>query len=78
MVPVLWDKLRCTIVKNDSADIIALLNCAFDAWGNAGVNLRPAQLNSALMITFITASTKPVLQPLSPLMGTCDRRFHDA
>jgi putative glutathione S-transferase len=32
-VPVLWDKERQTIVSNESADIIRMLNSAFDAFG---------------------------------------------
>jgi putative glutathione S-transferase len=31
-VPVLWDKLRKTIVNNESSDIIRMLNSAFDAF----------------------------------------------
>jgi putative glutathione S-transferase len=31
-VPVLWDRERETIVSNESADIIRMLNSAFDAW----------------------------------------------
>ncbi|MDO6763113.1 glutathione S-transferase family protein [Agarivorans sp. 1_MG-2023] len=40
-VPVLWDKFTDTIVNNESADIIEMLNSAFDQWGDASVNLRP-------------------------------------
>lgn len=43
-VPVLWDKQRRTIVNNESADILKMLNSAFDAFGDASVNLRPAEL----------------------------------
>ena len=31
-VPVLWDRERGVIVNNESADILRMLNSAFDAW----------------------------------------------
>jgi putative glutathione S-transferase len=40
-VPVLWDIEARTIVNNESAEIIRMLNHAFDAWGDAGVDLYP-------------------------------------
>ncbi len=40
-VPVLWDKVRGTIVSNESAEIIRMLNGAF---GGAGPDLYPADL----------------------------------
>jgi len=43
-VPILWDKLTNTIVNNESADIIQMLNSAFDEWGNKELNLRPSAL----------------------------------
>ncbi|MHA1523241.1 MAG: glutathione S-transferase family protein, partial [Alphaproteobacteria bacterium] len=43
-VPVLWDKQRNTIVNNESADIMRMLNSAFDAFGDAGVDLYPPAL----------------------------------
>ena len=43
-VPVLWDKQSKTIVNNESADIITMLNSEFDAWGNTQINLRPSDL----------------------------------
>jgi glutathionyl-hydroquinone reductase len=43
-VPVLWDKKEQTIVSNESSEIIRMLNSAFDAWGDASVDLSPPQL----------------------------------
>lgn len=44
-VPVLWDKLTKTIVNNESADIIKMLNCEFDhICENPSLNLRPTHL----------------------------------
>jgi putative glutathione S-transferase len=43
-VPVLWDKQRGTIVSNESADIIRMLNSAFDAFGDASLDFYPAPL----------------------------------
>jgi len=40
-VPVLWDKKTKTIVNNESADIIRMLNTAFDAFGDATVDFYP-------------------------------------
>jgi len=45
-VPVLWDKKRNTIVNNESADIICILNSAFDAFGEVSVDLYPQDLRS--------------------------------
>jgi putative glutathione S-transferase len=45
-VPVLWDKARNTIVSNESADIIRMLNSAFDAFGDADVDFYPAALRA--------------------------------
>jgi putative glutathione S-transferase len=43
-VPVLWDKQRGTIVNNESADIIRMMNSAFDEFGDASVDLYPQEL----------------------------------
>ncbi|WP_462322185.1 glutathione S-transferase family protein [Halochromatium sp.] len=47
-VPVLYDKQRQTIVSNESAEIIRMLNSAFDAWGNADLDLYPAELRAEI------------------------------
>ncbi|MFE1601089.1 glutathione S-transferase family protein [Methylobacterium sp. ID0610] len=44
-VPVLWDKRRNTIVSNESAEIIRMLNGAF---GTAGPDLYPADLRAGI------------------------------
>jgi putative glutathione S-transferase len=43
-VPVLWDKARQTIVCNESAEIIRMLNSAFDAFGDASLDFYPEPL----------------------------------
>jgi putative glutathione S-transferase len=40
-VPVLWDRERGTIVSNESADIIRMLNSAFDAWARRADDFSP-------------------------------------
>jgi putative glutathione S-transferase len=47
-VPVLWDKHQGTIVNNESSEIIRMLNSAFDAFGDATVDLYPMQLRPAV------------------------------
>ena len=47
-VPVLWDKQRDTIVSNESAEIIRMLNSAFDAWGDASVDFYPEALRGEI------------------------------
>jgi putative glutathione S-transferase len=47
-VPVLWDRERETIVNNESSEIIRIFNSAFDAWGDAGLDLYPAPLRPAI------------------------------
>ena len=43
-VPVLWDKQTNTIVNNESADLLRIVNRAFDEWGDASVDLTPEAL----------------------------------
>lgn len=43
-VPILWDKATGTIVNNESADIIRMLNRAFDAFTEDRTDYYPAEL----------------------------------
>ncbi len=43
-VPVLWDKERRTIVNNESADILRMLNSGFGALADGAVDLYPEDL----------------------------------
>ncbi|MCD4513984.1 glutathione S-transferase family protein [Brucella pseudogrignonensis] len=47
-VPVLWDKQRETIVSNESSEIIRMLNSAFDAFGDASLDLYPEALRGEI------------------------------
>ena len=47
-VPVLWDKRKKTIVNNESAEIIRMLNVAFNGWGNGEPDLYPAPLRDEI------------------------------
>jgi putative glutathione S-transferase len=47
-VPVLWDKERRTIVSNESADIIRMLNSAFDGVGARRGDYYPEALRSEI------------------------------
>lgn len=47
-VPTLWDKERGTIVNNESADIVRMLNSAFDAWGDSTLDLYPVALRGEI------------------------------
>lgn len=41
-VPMLWDRQRNTIVNNESAEIIRMLNSAFNDFGRADIDFYPA------------------------------------
>ncbi len=47
-VPVLWDIQRNTIVNNESADIIRMLNSTFDQWGDPSVDFYPRALRAEI------------------------------
>ena len=47
-VPVLWDRDRETIVNNESAEIILMLNSAFDRVGARGPDFYPEPLRGAI------------------------------
>ncbi len=47
-VPVLWDKQRKTIVNNESAEIIRMLNSAFDAFTNVRSDFCPERLRGQI------------------------------
>lgn len=47
-VPVLWDRKEQTIVSNESAEIIRMLNSAFDEWGDATVDFYPQSLRGQI------------------------------
>lgn len=47
-VPVLWDKQQETIVSNESAEIIRMLNSAFNEFGDASLDFYPAELRSEI------------------------------
>jgi putative glutathione S-transferase len=47
-VPVLWDRKLGTIVSNESADIIRMLNSEFDELGDASVDFYPKRLRAQI------------------------------
>ncbi len=47
-IPVLWDKHLGTIVNNESADIVRMLNSAFDEYGDSSVELYPGDLRAEI------------------------------
>jgi glutathionyl-hydroquinone reductase len=47
-VPALWDKQRDTIVSNESADIIRMLNSAFDAVASSDADYCPEDLREGI------------------------------
>jgi putative glutathione S-transferase len=50
-VPLLWDRKTRTIVNNESSEIIRMLNTAFDAYGDATLDLYPAALREEIDAT---------------------------
>ena len=47
-VPVLWDRQRRTIVNNESADILRMMNAGFGALARNAIDLYPPHLRSAI------------------------------
>ncbi|NKB21038.1 MAG: glutathione S-transferase family protein [Alphaproteobacteria bacterium] len=47
-VPTLWDKQKWTVVNNESAEIIRMLNTEFNEWGDATIDLYPEALRSEI------------------------------
>lgn len=48
-VPILWDKTEKTIVSNESAEIVEMLNSKFNTWAkNSDLDLSPAHLKSKM------------------------------
>lgn len=47
-VPILWDRQRATIVNNESAEIIRMLNSEFDTWARADVDFYPEALRDEI------------------------------
>ncbi|QQP91435.1 glutathione S-transferase family protein [Skermanella sp. TT6] len=47
-VPVLWDKQKRTIVNNESAEIIRMLNTEFNAFGDPSSDYYPADLRGEI------------------------------
>jgi glutathionyl-hydroquinone reductase len=59
-VPVLWDRQRQTIVNNESADIIRMLNGSFGELGNNNIDLYPPDLRAE-----INALNEPIYRKLN-------------
>ena len=59
-VPVLWDKQRQTIVNNELADIVRMLNGAFGDFSNNDIDLYPPDLRAD-----IDALNEPIYRKLN-------------
>jgi glutathionyl-hydroquinone reductase len=59
-VPVLWDKQRQTIVNNESADIVRMLNGSFGQFGSGDIDLYPPDLTPQ-----IEALNEPIYRKLN-------------
>ena len=47
-VPTLWDRRARTVVNNESAELIRMLDTEFSAFSNAALDLRPESLTEAI------------------------------
>ncbi|UBF28933.1 glutathione S-transferase C-terminal domain-containing protein [Kovacikia minuta CCNUW1] len=47
-VPVLWDKQKGTIVNYESAEILRMLNCEFNTFGDATIDFYPKDLREEI------------------------------
>ncbi|MHA1189467.1 MAG: glutathione S-transferase family protein [Alphaproteobacteria bacterium] len=65
-VPILWDKRQQTIVSNESADIIRMLNSAFDECGATGPDFWPEDLREE-----IEAVNEPIYRTLNNGVYRC-------
>jgi len=59
-VPVLWDKERATVVNNESAEIIRMLNSAFGRFARNDIDLYPRELAAE-----IDALNEPIYRKLN-------------
>lgn len=65
-VPVLWDKRTEQIVSNESAEIIRMLNSAFDEWGDASLDFFPEGLREQ-----IDAINEPIYENINNGVYRC-------
>ena len=77
-VPVLWDKQRRTIVNNESADIVRMLNDAFAGFAQSAIDLYPPELRGE-----IDALNEPIYRKLNNGVyragfATTQRAYEDA
>ncbi len=69
-VPVLWDKQRGTIVNNESADILRMLNSGFGDLAAADIDLYPFDLRDE--IDALNARIYPDAEQWGLPCGLCD------